>query len=126
MVFQDSPCAVAMSPDAQRQAEALDVQRANEERAKEREIARRKLEAEQEGDRRLALEANREQREKAQAESKRQAELALAEKPKLPAADSRPTCNDLYSYSRAKGHGWMDSVAIAKDGEDNGRCRKVK
>ena len=35
-------------------------------------------------------------------------------------------CTNLYSYARAKGHSWMEAVAIAKDAEDRGACQRNK
>lgn len=120
--FSDSPCA----PNA----EPVD----NDAR---REIQRRKDEArvQQERDRDLVerIQREKEAARKHTAERAQEAERLRNEKPapvtkSQPQVEPRPRnpsavhCTDLSLYAKAKGHSWMERVAIVDDARRRGNC----
>jgi Domain of unknown function (DUF4124) len=65
-------------------------------------------------------------RRRADAVAESRAEQARASARTAPTPKSAPVdCTSLYSYARAKGHSWMEAVAIAKEAEDKGTCQKT-
>jgi len=66
-------------------------------------------------------------RRRADAVAESRAQDAQARPRSTPSPRSGPVdCTNLYSYARAKGHSWMEAVAIAKDAEDRGTCQKTR
>lgn len=66
-------------------------------------------------------------RRRADAAAESRAEQARARARTPPSPQSGPVdCISLYSYALAKGHSWMEAVAITKEAEDRGICQKTK
>ena len=66
-------------------------------------------------------------RRRANAAAEAKADEEKTRQQRISTSQSRPVdCTSLYSYARAKGHGWIESVAIAKESEESGTCIRSK
>ena len=66
-------------------------------------------------------------RRRANAAAEAKADDEKTRQQRITTSQSRPVdCTSLYSYARAKGHGWIESVAIAKESEESGTCIRSK